>query len=142
MKGTVDSLKGWFIVLFSYYGYGITGTLGNVVAFGASQVNPLFLVTALIGLALSVSYLYIGITWRKLLVESPKLIDNLLLAGMAYEVITFLLSLSNGFQTGLVIRPASALLVIQLASSLLMLWYVLANVRRLSKEIKSKAQSE
>lgn len=41
MKGTVNSLKGLFIVLFSIYGHGMAGTLGNVVAFGVSQVNPL-----------------------------------------------------------------------------------------------------
>jgi hypothetical protein len=127
MKETVGSLKAYFIVV------SILGIIGSLVALGSSQINPLFLVTGLIGLAFSVAYLYIGITLRKLLVESPKLIDNMLLASMAYQVITFLLSLLNGFQTGL---------VIQLAIALLLLWYLLANVRRLSKEVKSKVQSE
>jgi hypothetical protein len=127
MKETVGSLKAYFIVV------SILSIIGSLVALGSSQINPLFLVTGLIGLAFSVAYLYIGITLRKLLVESPKLIDNMLLASMAYQVITFLLSLLNGFQTGL---------VIQLAIALLLLWYLLANVRRLSKEVKSKVQSE
>jgi hypothetical protein len=127
MKETVGSLKAYFIVV------SILGISGSVVALGSSQVNPLFLVTGLIGLAFSVAYLYVGITLRKLLVESPKLIDNMLFTSMAYQVITFLLSLLNGFQTGL---------VIQLAISLLLLWYLLSSVRRLSKEVKSKAQSE
>lgn|GEM_PF-3997312 len=103
------------------------------MALGSSQVNPLFLVTGLIGLTFSVTYLYIGITLRRLLVESPKLIENILLASMTYQVITFLLSLLNGFQTGL---------VIQLAVALLILWYLFANVKRLSKEVKAKAQSD
>jgi hypothetical protein len=127
MKETVGSLKAYFIVV------SILGIIGSLVALGSLQINPVFLVTGLIGLAFSVTYLYIGITLRKLLVESPKLIDNMLLASMAYQVITFLLSLLNGFHTGL---------VIQLAIALLLLWYLLANVRRLSKEVKSKVQSE
>jgi len=61
------------------------------------------------------------------------LIENILLASMTYQVITFLLSLLNGFQTGL---------VIQLAVALLILWYLFANVKRLSKEVKAKAQSD
>jgi hypothetical protein len=127
MKETVGSLKAYFIVV------SILGIAGSIMALGESQVNPLFLVTGLIGLAFSVAYFYIGIALRKLLVESPKLIDNILLASMAYQVITFLLGLFNGFQTSL---------VIQLAIALLILWYLLVNVRRLSKELKNKAQSE
>ena len=127
MKETVGSLKVYFIVV------SVLGIAGSLAALGASQANLLFLVTGLVGLAFSVAYLYIGITFRKLLVESPKMIENMLLASMAYQVITFLFGLFNGFQTGLIIRLAIAILI---------LWYLLANIRRLTKEIKSKAQLE
>ncbi len=127
MKETVGSLKVYFIVV------SILGIAGSLAALGASQANLLFLVTGLVGLTFSVAYLYIGVTFRKLLVESPKMIENMLLASMAYQAITFLFSLFNGFQTGL---------VIQLTIAILILWYLLANVRRLSKEMKSKAQLE
>lgn len=127
MKETIGSLKAYFIVV------SVLGMIGSVLALGISQVRPVYFVTGLIGLAFSVAYLYIGITLRKLLVDSPKLIDNTLLASMAYQVITFLLSLLNGFQIG------SA---IQLVMALLILWYLLANTRRLSGEVKSKAKPE
>lgn len=127
MKETAGSLKVYFIVV------SVLGIAGSLTVLGASQVNPLFLVIGLIGLAFSIAYLYIGITFRKLIVESPKLIENMLLASMAYQVITVLLSSLNGFQTGLIIRLAIAILI---------LWYLLANVRRLSREMKSKAQLE
>jgi hypothetical protein len=127
MKETVGSLRAYFILV------SVLGIAGSVMALGALQVNPLFLVTGLIGLAFSVAYLYVGISLRKLLVESPGLIESLLFASMTYQLIIFLLTLFNGFQTGS---------VIQFAFSLLILWYLLSSVRRLSKEIESKAQSE
>jgi hypothetical protein len=127
MKETVGSLRAYFILV------SVLGIAGSVMTLGALQVNPLFLVTGLIGLAFSVAYLYVGISLRKLLVESLGLIESLLFASMTYQLIIFLLTLFNGFQTGS---------VIQFAVSLLILWYLLSSVRRLSKEIESKVQSE
>jgi hypothetical protein len=124
MKESVGSLKAYFIVV------SVLGMIGSLATLGASPINPLFLVIGLIELGFSVAYLYIGITLRKLLVKSPKLLNNILLTSMAYQVITFLLSLLNGFQIGLVIR---------LAIALLLLWYLLTNVKRLSQEVKSNS---
>ena len=124
MKESVGSLKAYFIVV------SVLGVIGSLGILGASQVNPLFLVIGLIELGFSVAYLYIGITLRKLLVKSPKVIDNILFASMAYHVIIFLLSLSNGLQIVLVIR---------LAIVLLLFWYLLINVKRLSQEVKSNS---
>ncbi len=125
MKESVGSLKAYFMVV------SVLGIIGSLPTLGASPINPLFLVIGLIELGFSVAYLYIGITLRKLLVKSPKLLNNTLLASMAYQVIiTFLLSLLNGLQIGLVIR---------LAIALLLLWYLLTNVKRLSQEVKSNS---
>ena len=124
MKESVGSLKAYFIVV------SVLGVMGSLTTLGASPVTPLFLVIGLIELGFSVAYLYIGITLRKLLVKSPKLLNNILLASMAYQVITFLLNLLNGLQIGLVIR---------LAIGLLLLWYLLTNVKRLSQEVKSNS---
>jgi hypothetical protein len=124
MKESVGSLKAYFIVV------SVLGIISSLAILGASQVNPLFLVIGLIELGFSVAYLYIGITLRKLLVKSPELLNNILFGSMAYHVIIFLLSLLNGFQIFLVIR---------LAIALLLFWYLLINVKRLSQEVKSNS---
>lgn len=127
MRETVGSLKAYFILV------GVLGLIGNIGAIAASQVNPLFLISGLIGLAFSGAYLYIGIMLRKLLVESPKLVKNFILASMAYLIVDFLLTLLGGDQTNSVIR---------LAIGLLITWYLLSNVKRLSQEEKSKTRPE
>jgi thiol:disulfide interchange protein len=122
MKESVGSLKAYFIVV------SVLGIISSLATLGTSQINPLVLVFFLIELGFSLTYLYIGITLRKLLVKSPELLNNILFGSMAYHVIIFLLSLLNGFQIVLVIR---------LAIALLLFWYLLINVKRLSQEVKS-----
>ena len=128
MRETVGSLKAYFIIVAVL---GLIGNLGNVGIIASSQINPLFLIISLTGLAFSVAYLYIGIMLRKLLIESPKLVNNVILASMAYLIINFLLTLLVGFQTSS---------VIQLAIGLLITWYLFSSVKRLSQEEKSKTR--
>ena len=130
MRETVGSLKAYFIIVAVL---GLIGNLGNVGIIASSQINPLFLIISLTGLAFSVAYLYIGIMLRKLLIESPKLVNNVILASMAYLIINFLLTLLVGFQTSS---------VIQLAIGLLITWYLFSSVKRLSQEEKSKTRPE
>jgi len=127
MRETVGSLKAYFIVV------AVLGLIGNFSAIAASSINPLFLIIGLIGLVFSVAYLYMGISLRKLLAESPKIVSNVILASMVYLIINFLISLLGGFQVGL---------AVQLAIGLLITWYLLTNVKRLSQEEKSKARPE
>jgi hypothetical protein len=127
MRETVGSLKAYFIVV------AVLGLLGSIGTIAASHISPLFLIIGLIGFAFSVAYLYIGFMLRKLLIESPKLINNIILASMVYQIINFLLSLLGGFQIGL---------VIQLTIGLLITWYLLNSTKRLSQEEKSKARLE
>ncbi len=124
MKESVGSLKAYFIVV------SVLGIISSLATFGGSQVNPPFLVFGLIELGFSLAYLYIGITLRKLLIKSPQLLNNLIFASMAYKVITFLL-------ISLLIHSLQIALVIQLAITLLVFWYLLINVKRLSQEAKS-----
>lgn len=130
MRETVGSLKAYFIIVAVL---GLIGNVGNVGIIASSQINPLFLIISLTGLAFSVAYLYIGIMLRKLLIESPKLVNNVILASMAYLIINFLLTLLVGFQTSS---------VIQLAIGLLITWYLFSSVKRLSQEEKSKTRPE
>jgi hypothetical protein len=125
MRETIGSLKTYFIFI------AVLGLIGSIGSIAALNVNPIFLIVGLIGLLFSVAYLYIGIRLRKLLVESPKLINNVIFGNMAYMIINFLLTLLNGFQSG----P-----VIQLAVGLLITWYLHKGVERLSQEEKSKAK--
>jgi hypothetical protein len=126
MKESVGSLKAYFIVV------SVLGIISSLATLGTSQINPLFLVFFLIELGFSLTYLYIGITLRKLLVKSPKLLNNIIIASMAYKVITFLLISFS-------INSLQIALVIQLAISLLLFWYLLINVKRLSQEVKSNS---
>ena len=131
MRETVGSLKAYFIIVAVL---GLIENVGNVGIIAASQINPLFLIISLIGLAFSVAYLYIGIMLRKLLIESPKLVSKVILASMAYLIINcFLLTLLVGLQTSV---------VIQLAIGLLITWYLFSSVKRLSQEEKSKNRPE
>lgn len=91
----------------------------------------LSLILGLIGLAFSGAYLYVGISLRKLLVNSPQLMTNILLASMAYQVITFLPNLGGGFSIGLPIRLAIGFLIIG---------YLFANIKRLAQEEKLKLE--
>lgn len=52
MRETVGSLKAYFTVV------AVLGLIGNSSTIAASQINPLFLIIGLIGLAFSVAYLY------------------------------------------------------------------------------------
>ena len=126
MKETVGSLKAYFIFI------SIIGFISDIRLISiASQNNLIVWIICSIGILFSVAYLYIGITLRKLLVESPQLINNMIYASMVYLVINFLLSLLAGFQ-------ANA--IMQLVLGLLITWYLLKNVKRLSQMEKSRAK--
>jgi hypothetical protein len=127
MKETVGSLKAYFIVVAVF---GLIGSIGTITA---SQINPLFLIVGLIGFAFSLAYLYMGVMLRKLLVESPGIIKNVILVSMIYQLINFLLSLLAGFQI---------VSIINLAIGLLITWYLLNSAERLSQEEKSKLRSQ
>lgn len=123
MKETVGSLRAYFIVI------AILGLARNIGFVGVSQ-HLILLAIALIRIALSMAYLYIGISLEKLIVDSPGLIKNVIFASMAYQVINFLLvNFLGGFQT---------VLFIQLGVGLLITLYLLSSVKRLSEEEKSK----
>lgn len=124
MKETVGSLRAYFIVIAI-----IIGLAGNIGFVGGLQ-HLILLAIGLVGIGLSMAYLYIGIALRKLLVESPNLVTGVIIASIAYQIINFLLvNLLGGFQT---------VLLIQLGIGLLITWYLLSSVKRLSEEERTK----
>ena len=127
MKETVGSLKAYFIVV------AVLGGLGSVPLLGAGAINPLFPILGLVGLAFCCAYFYIGIMLRKLLLESPQLVNKVILASMVYQVLNFLLSLTGGLQLSA---------IFQLIIGLLLTWYLLNSVKRLSQEERAKTRVE
>jgi CBS domain containing-hemolysin-like protein len=123
MKESVGSLRAYFIVVGLLSGY------DNYQLLTVASGNIILLVLGLIGMALSIASLYIGISLPKLLVESPKLITTVLLCALGFLVVTSLLILSLGAITAALIRLVIGSLII---------WYLFNSVRRLSAEERSK----
>lgn len=123
MKESVGSLRAYFIVVGLFSGY------DNYQLLRVASGNIILLVLGLLGLALSIASLYMGISLPKLLVESPKLITTVLLFALGLLVVTSLIILSAGFVT-----PA----LIRLVIGSLIIWYLFNSVKRLSAEERSK----
>ena len=123
MKESIGSLRAYFIVVALLSGF------QNATLLVQSQRNIIIVIIALLGLGLAIAYLYIGIALRKLLVKSSKIITGVILVSMGFLVVVFLLSLLGGVQ---------AAMVAQLIIGLLITWYLLKNVKRLSSEEQGK----
>ena len=124
MKETVRSLRAYFILsgLASLWFQFL-----NVVHLRAAISPVTILATAIgiVGIGLALAFLYVGGFLPKLLRSSPHRIVILLYVGAGWAVLTSLLSLLNGVQIET---------VVVLGISLLILWYLLRNVRRLAAE--------
>ena len=124
MRETVRSLRAYFI--FS----GLAGLF-----FGVSTLQANLLGTAigaiigLISIGFSLAFVYVGFTLPKLLRVSANRIVMLLYASTAWTVFSFLLSLLGG--------PPSVFALVALVVTLLILWYLLKNVRRLAAEVQA-----
>lgn len=123
MRETVRSLRAYFI--FS----GLAG-----VFFGVSALRANLLGTAIgaiigfISIGFSLTFVYVGFTLPKLLRVSANRIVMLLYASTAWTVFFFLLSLLGG---------PSVFSLVALVLTLLILWYLLKNVRRLAAEVQA-----
>lgn len=123
MRETVRSLRAYFI--FS----GLAG-----VFFGVSALRANLLGTAIgaiigfISIGFSLAFVYVGFTLPKLLRVSANRIVMLLYASTAWTVFFFLLSLLGG---------PSVYGLVALVLTLLILWYLLKNVRRLAAEVQA-----
>ena len=119
MRETVGSLRAYFIV---------SGLLSALYALrlsllvGASIVVIIF---QLVTICFSSAFVYVGFTLPKLLKGSTSRIVTLLYASAAWTLLLFVLNLFG--------RP-SLFAVVSLLSTLLILWYLLKNVRRLAGE--------
>ena len=121
MKESIVSLKAYFIII---------GMIGLAIGL-AHSISGSNAIISLIGVAFSVSYLYIGITLRKLLIESPEVLERIIYANIAYIILSFLFGLFSGLSVSL----------IRLVIGLLINWYLLNSVKRLSIDESTKDKS-
>lgn len=125
MRETVGSLRAYFI---------LTGLAGAFAALRMNLLNAGILgaVVEVITIAFSLAFVYVGFTLSKLLRSSASRVATLLYASAGWSVFAFLLSVLGG---------PSAIALFTLILSLLIVWYLLKNVRRLAGEAQA-AQSE
>ena len=123
MRETVRSLRAYFI--FS----GLAGVFFGVSALRANLLGTAIgAIIGLISIGFSLAFVYVGFTLPKLLRVSANRIVMLLYASTAWTVFFFLLSLLGG---------PSVFGLVALVLTLLILWYLLKNVRRLAAEVQA-----
>ena len=115
MRETVGSLRAYFVLT------GLLGLLSVVSVLRANSVGPLALVMEAVSLAFSVAFIYVGFSLARLLSTSANRIIGLLYASAGWTVLLFILSLLGGM---------SPFAIVVFVVSLLILWYLLKNVRR------------
>jgi len=121
MRETVGSLRAYFI---------LSGLGGIFTALRISLLNAgiIGVLVEVITIAFSLAFVYVGFTLSKLLRSSANRVTMLLYASAGWSVCALLLSVLDG---------PSAIAVFTLVLSLLILWYLLKNVRRLAGEAQA-----
>ena len=123
MRETVRSLRTYFI--FS----GLAGVLFGVSALRVNLLGTAIgAIIGLISIGFSLAFVYVGFTLPKLLRVSANRIVALLYVSTGWTVFFFLLSLFGGL---------SVFGLVSLIVTLLILWYLLKNVRRLAAEVQA-----
>lgn len=126
MRETVRSLRIYFILsgLASLW-FGVQSLVSDFQA-GISPVMILVISTGVASAVLALGFLYVGLFLEKLLQHSSNRIIVLLYASTGLAVLSSTLNFLGGGVTAIVI----------LAVTLLILWYLLRNVRRLAAEAR------
>ena len=123
LRETPRSLRAYLLLV------GVLGTVGQVYQLLAPEGGPFTRLLALIGLAISLAYVWLGISFHSLLSAAPSRIERLLIAGAAYSI---LLAVIVGVLSPKPEERGGALA--QGLVGLLVTLYLLRNVRRLARE--------
>ena|SRR5438094_1376548 len=123
LRETARSLRAYLLLV------GGLGTVGQVYQVVASEGGAFARFLALIGLVISLAYVWLGISFRSLLSTAPSRIEQLLIAGAAYSI---LLAVIVGVLSPKPEERGGALA--QGLVGLLITLYLLRNVRRLARE--------
>jgi predicted membrane channel-forming protein YqfA (hemolysin III family) len=126
MKETVRSLRAYFILS------GVATLISYGRALWVNFQGPFKLPTAIgvIGIGFSVAFLYVGINLPRLLRSSASRVVTLLYVSTGWVVFVFLLGLRE---------ELAPIAVVTLLLSLLILWYLLKNIRRLATEAQASS---
>lgn len=130
MRETVRSLRIYFILSgVASLWFGLQNLMSDL-RLGISPAVALATVTGIANVAFSLGLIYVGLLLRRLLQNSGRSIVILLyLSGCLAILNSFLSWLGGGGLTAMII----------LAITLLILWYLLRNVRRLAVEVQPSA---
>jgi len=125
MRETVGSLRAYFI---------LSGLAGIFSALRINLLNASTMgaIVEVVTIGFSLAFVYVGLALSKLLRRSAGRITTLLYVSAGWTVFAFLLSIFAG---------PTALGLSTLILSLLILWYLLKNVRRLAVEAQQAAPS-
>src|SRR5437899_7569433 len=123
LQETPRSLRAYLMLV------GVLGTVRQVYRLLAPEGGPFTRLLALIGLAISLGYVWLGISFRSLLSAASSRIEQLLIAGAAYSI---LLAVIVGLLSPKPEERGGALA--QGLGGLLVTLYLLRNVRRLARE--------
>jgi predicted membrane channel-forming protein YqfA (hemolysin III family) len=126
MRETVRSLRAYFILS------GVATLISYGRALWVNFQGPVAIPTIIgvIGIGFSAAFLYVGISLPRLLRSSASRIVTLLYVSTGWVVFVFLLGLLEG------LAPVA---VVTLLLSLLILWYLLKNIRRLAAEAQASS---
>lgn len=121
MRETVRSLRAYFILS------GLLSLVYSATALRATLQNPSAIpaILDLITVAIALAFIYVGFALPGLLRGSVERVVTLLYASTGWSVFVFLLTLMQGFNP-----VAFGFLIL----TVLILWYLLRNVRRLAAE--------
>ena len=126
MKETVRSLRAYFILS------GVATLISYGRALWVNFQGPVSIPTIIgvIGICFSAAFLYVGINLPRLLRSFASRIVTLLYVSTGWVVFVFLLGLLEGL---------APIAVVTLLLSLLILWYLLKNIRRLAAEAQASS---
>jgi len=105
---------------------GLLATLSYVGQLSTSD-GPIAAVLALVGLTLSLGYLYIGVRFKVLIISAPAQVLGIMKIGGAFLVLIAALAASSG--AGIASVPG-------VGAGLLITWYLFVNARRLAAETR------
>ena len=123
MRETVSSIRAYFILS------GLLATLSYASAITSSG-GGIAAVLGVLGLALSLAYVYLGVRFKTLLNAAPNQIFLVLKAGAAFLIVVLLLAVAGG---------AGLAGVFGFGFGLLITWYLYVNSRRLLQETRNSS---
>jgi hypothetical protein len=123
MRETVGSLRAYLVIS----GLLATAMYLMPLLVGASGIAAVILLG---GVAVGLSYVFLGVRLKSLLSHSPNTVIRILQAGVAFLVVALLVQVAWG--NALAALPSALV-------GLLITWYMLANAKRLGVEMRGEA---